>query len=136
MGTLWEDVKKTVKEVFTVAVEKTEEYGKIGKVKVEILKLERDCDKALRDLGDEMYSLLKKDKTLAGAQNDKVKKIIAKLDNLTKLLKAKDNEIEKIKKEADKKTRSAKSQTATTAKTQAKKTVTKKTPSGSTKKKA
>lgn len=140
MATLWEDVKRTVKEGLTVAVEKTEEYGKIGKVKVEILKLERDSDKALRDLGNEVYGLTKKDKALADAQNDKIKKIISKIDNLKKSLKAKESEIETIKKEAGKKAKANKGKSATAPQTQTSKTTTKtatkKTSSGSTKKKA
>ena len=99
MGTLWEDVKKTVKEGFTVAVEKTEEYGKIGKVKVEILKLERDRDKAFKDLGNEVYGLIKKNKASVSVQNDKIKKMVTKIDNLKKSIKTKENEIERIKKE-------------------------------------
>ncbi len=113
MAKLWEDVKKTVKEGVTVVVEKTEEYGKIGKVKVEILKLKTDRDKAFRELGNEVYNLVKKDKALASAQNEKMKKTVSKIDSLIKSLKSKENEIEKIKKEAEKDTVKPKTQSET-----------------------
>ena len=103
MTNLWEDIKKTVKEGVTIAVDKTEEIGKIGKVKIDIMKLERDRDKTFRELGTEVYNLVKKDKALAAAQNEKMKKSVSKIDSLIKSLKAKENEIEKIKKETDSK---------------------------------
>jgi hypothetical protein len=82
-------------------VEKTEEYGKIGKVKLDILKLKADRDKAFRELGSEVYNVVKKDKALAAAQNEKMKKTVSQIDSLIKSLKSKENEIEKIKKEAE-----------------------------------
>ena len=135
MGTFWEDVKKTVKEGLTVAVEKTEEVGKIGKVKIEILKLEKDRDKVLRDLGTEMHSLIKKNKSLAATQSDKVKKMITKIDNLKKSLKAKENEIEKIKKDAESKSQANKTSGKPAADSKSAPPV-KKTAAKSTKKKA
>lgn len=113
MAKLWEDVKKTVKEGVTVVVEKTEEYGKIGKVKLDIMKLKADRDKAFRELGSEVYNLVKKDKALASAQNEKMKKTVSKIDSLIKSLKSKENEIEKIKKEAEKETVKSKTQSET-----------------------
>ena len=107
MAKLWEDVKKTVKEGVTVVVEKTEEYGKIGIIKVDILKLDRDRDRAFRELGSEVYNLVKKDKALAAAQNEKMKKTVSQIDSLIKSLKAKENDIEKIKKEAASKSKTS-----------------------------
>ena len=130
MGTLWEDIKKTVKEGVTVAVEKTEEYGKIGKVKVDILKLERERDRAFKDLGNEMYTAIKKDKALAAAQSEKMKKMVSKIDTVIKNLKSKENEIKKIKKEAEKQNKKSvkpPAQTKTQAKPAAKKSQAKTT---------
>ena len=131
MAKLWEDVKKTVKEGVTVVVEKTEEYGKIGIIKVDILKLDRDRDRAFRELGSEVYNLVKKDKALAAAQNEKMKKTVSKIDSLIKSLKAKENDIEKIKKEAASKSKTFRD--AVKPKTQSetkKKTTTTKKPQG------
>jgi predicted transcriptional regulator len=99
-------------------------------VKVEILKLERDRDKAFRELGSEVYNLVKKDKALASAQNEKMRKTVSKIDSLIKFLKSKENEIEKIKKEAEKDTVKSKTQSETQKKSgPAKKPQTKSTKS-------
>ena len=58
MSPLWEDIKKKLKEGVTVAAEKTEEYTKIGKVKVEILNINRNIDKTFTNLGREVYTLI------------------------------------------------------------------------------
>jgi hypothetical protein len=122
MAKLWEDIKKTVKEGVTVAVEKTEEYGKIGVVKVDILKLERDRDKAFRELGSEVYNAVKKDKALAAAQNEKMKKTVSKIDSLIKSIKAKEAEVEKIKKEAGNKPKASKDSAKPKTQSETKKT--------------
>lgn len=103
MSPLWKDIKKTLKEGVSIAAEKTEEYTKIGKVKVEILNVKRNIDKTFAELGQEAYDLIKKDKTSPLAQNDKIKKLTATIEDLKKSLKEKEAEIETIKKEAIKK---------------------------------
>lgn len=125
MSSLWEDIKKTVMEGVTIATEKTEEYTKIGKVKVEILSVKRNVEKAFAQLGGEVYTLLVDKKVTDVAGNPKVKQLIEKINGLKKSLKAKEKEIEAIKKETS--TKGQKKTAKPTGTTPVKKTGTKTT---------
>lgn len=100
---LWEDVKKTFKEGVSIAAEKTEEYTKIGKVKVEILNIKRNIDKSFTDLGRGVYTHIAGGRKTDVAEAEKVKKLVAEIKDLKASLKAKEAEIEAIKKEASSK---------------------------------
>ena len=99
-SSLWEDIKKTVKEGFSTAAEKTEEYTKIGKLKVDILNIKRNIDKTFTDLGRDVYSLSKGAKKSDVTKNEKVIKQINQIDELKAKLKAKEAEIDTIRKES------------------------------------
>ena len=96
----WEGVKKSVKEGVSIAAEKTEEYTKIGKIKVEILGINRNIERTYTDLGKKVYALLTASKKTDVASDSKVKETITKISTLKKSLKAKEAEIEAIKKAA------------------------------------
>jgi len=99
-SSLWEDIKKTVKEGFSTAAEKTEEYTKIGKLKVDILNIKRNIDKTYTDLGRDVYSLIKGAQKNDLAKNEKVAKHIKQIDELKAKLKAKEAEIDAVRKES------------------------------------
>jgi hypothetical protein len=103
MPTLWEDIKKTIKDGISVAAEKTEEYTKIGKLKVDILNINRSIDKEYKVLGEETFKHISSGKKTDIAENEKTKKIVTKIKGLQKSLKDKEKEIEVIKQEAEKK---------------------------------
>ena len=129
MSPLWENIKQKLKEGVTVAAEKTEEYTKIGKIKVEILNINRNIDKTFTNLGKEVYTLIDKKKTSGISNNKKVTELIAKINELKSSLAAKEAEIEAIKQEASSKTKeeSKSPLTKKPKKTSTKKTSTKKT---------
>ena len=108
-SSLWEDIKRTVKEGVSVAAEKTEEYTKVGKVKVEILNIQRNLDKAYAELGEEVFGLFEKGKKTDVAESAKVKKLIAAVKEKKAELKKKEAEIETIKKDVASKTEARKS---------------------------
>ncbi len=99
-SSLWEDIKKTVKEGFSTAAEKTEEYTKIGKLKVDILNIKRNIDKTFTDLGRDVYSLMKGAKKSDVTKNEKVTNHISQIDELKAKLKAKEAEIDTVRKES------------------------------------
>ncbi len=101
----WEDIKKKVKGSVAIAADKTEEYAKIGKLKVDIVKINHDLDKAYADLGRAMHKLLTKSKKVDVTGNTQVKTLITKIDDFNKSVRAKEKEIETIKKEAGAKTK-------------------------------
>ena len=99
-STTWEDIKKKVKGGVAIAADKTEEYAKIGKLKVEIVKINHDIDKAYANLGREMHKLLSKSKKLDVTSNTQVKTLMSKIDTLIKSVQDKTKKIESVKKEA------------------------------------
>ena len=105
-STLWDDIKKTVKEGVSVAAEKTEEYTKIGKVKVDILNIKRNIDKLYEDLGKQVYDLLSQGKKGDLASNKRIGELFTKLKEQTAALKKKESEIEDIKQDVATKAKS------------------------------
>lgn len=125
-SSLWKDIKKTVKDGISVAAEKTEEYTKIGKIKVEILNINRNIDKAHTKLGQEVYTLMKSKSPGDISKNAKTLKLVSEIDKLKASLKAKEKEIKEVKKEAAAESKTKESPTPSTTKaTGAKKTGTK-----------
>ena len=98
----WDDIKLVLKEKFSFAAEKTEEYTKIGKVRVEILAVKKNLEKAYRKLGEESYVVLGKDKKNALLNNEGVKELMKEIKTLQTTIKDKEKEIESIKEEGDK----------------------------------
>ena len=101
MGSFWDDVKQTIKKGATTAVEKTEEYGKIGKIKIDILNVSKQLDKAYRDLGEISFENLKASKKKDLAKDKTVQELLTKIDELKQDITEKEKEIEKIKEEAE-----------------------------------
>ena len=98
----WDDIKLVLKEKFSFAAEKTEEYTKIGKVRVEILAVKKNLDKAYKKLGEESYTVLSKDKKNTLLDNEAVKELMKEIKTLQTTIKDKEKEIESIKEEGDK----------------------------------
>ena len=99
-STFWEDIKKTVKEGVTVAAEKTEEYTKIGKIKVEILNVNRHLDKLHAELGRAVFDLIEKKKKVGAGTDEQVDGLMKSINEQKALLKEKEDAIEAIKEEA------------------------------------
>ena len=140
MSNLWKEIKDNVKEwssaaikkadeVSKLAVEKTGDFTKISKIKLDIRQTQKDIDKNFEDLGRYIYIQVK-DKNVTsfktqGDFNDSIKK----LDGFKDKIKNYEKEIDNIKKEVEKaevavKPKSAtkpKPKTSPKAKSQAKK---------------
>ena len=99
-SSLWEDIKKTVKDGVTIAAEKTEEYTKIGKIKVEILNIGRNIDKSFTELGRIVFDHFDRGNKENLSNQQKLLDLIQKIKDQKAVLKKKEAEIEKIKKEA------------------------------------
>ena len=59
MEKLWDKIKKTVIDGVTVAAEKTEEYTKLGRIKIEILNTKRKISVQFTELGGIVYEAVK-----------------------------------------------------------------------------
>lgn len=106
-------------ELTRAAANKAEELGKIGRLKMEVYQLERQEHRYLADLGRITHKLLQEDKApRALAEEERVIKLIGKLDDVGSRIKAKQSDIEaatKVDKPAG-----AESKTAGAEKAQAK----------------
>jgi hypothetical protein len=98
MPSMWEDLKKTVKEGLSTAAAKTEEFTKIGKAKLDMMNLNKSLNGALQDLGLEVYTQITEGSKVQPSQNPKVKDFIEKINQFKQSIKDKEAEIEAIKK--------------------------------------
>ncbi len=99
MPSLWEKVKKSVKEGVTVAADKTEEYTRIGKIKLDIAGLNRKREKQFAELGEKVYHLFGEKKAGGISQDKGVKDLVAGIKALEDELEEKKKKIEEIKAE-------------------------------------
>ncbi len=99
-STFWDEVKKTLKG----GIEKTEEYTKIGKLKVDIISIKRNRDKVFSELGREVFKVLDKSKQSTLQSNETMKKQVDEIKKFNSAIKSKEKEIEDIKKEASEET--------------------------------
>jgi hypothetical protein len=103
-SSIWDDIKKTVSEGLGYAADKTEEYTKIGKLKMDIFNINRSKEKAYTRLGRETYSLLKKSAVKNPATESSIKDLVKEILEYEKAVTALNKQVDKIKKEAAKKT--------------------------------
>ena len=142
MSNLWKEIKDNVKEwsaaaikkadeVSKLAVEKTGDFTKISKIKLDIRQTQKDIDKNFEDLGRYIYMQVKDKNVTSFKTNTEFNETIKKLDDFKTKIKNFEKEIDNIKKEVEKAEVVEKpKQTVTSKKTQAKKTTktAKKTP--------
>ena len=143
MSNLWKEIKDNVKEwsaaaikkadeVSKLAVEKTGDFTKISKIKLDIRQTQKDIDKNFEDLGRYIYMQVKDKNVTSFKTNTEFNEAIKKLDDFKTKIKNFEREIDNIKKEVEKAEVVEKPKQSTTkkTKTQSKKTTktTKKTP--------
>ncbi len=103
MENLWGKIKKSVMEGVSAAAEKTEEYTKIGKSKLDILAVKRKISKNFSELGGIVYDAVKEKNADKVLKSPEVKKLIDSLDELEKELSGKEKKLEDITKKEDSK---------------------------------
>ena len=62
MDTMWEKIKKGLKDGAALSMEKIEEYTKIGKLKVEELAAKRKVTRNFVDIGERTFDLIEESK--------------------------------------------------------------------------
>jgi len=103
MEKLWEKVKKSFKEGVTTAAEKTEEYTKIGKAKLDILTVKRKISKNFTELGGIVFDAVKEKKAEEALKSDEVTALIGALSELEKDLEEKEKAYEEATKKEESK---------------------------------
>jgi len=104
MDTVWEKLKKGLKDGATYSIEKIEEYSKIGKLKVEEIAAKRKITRNFIDIGERTFDLIE---TKKGDDVDEDLAIKTSMENIKTLredLEEIDRKIKDIQ-EASKKTR-------------------------------
>ena len=102
MGTLFEDIRDGIRDGIELFVDKTEEYTKIGKLKVDILGIKRNIEKLFSELGGRTYELLSNDEKSDVAADSEVERLVQNLKEQEEKLDAKKNEIKIVKEEKEK----------------------------------
>ena len=105
MGSLWEDIRDGIRDGIELVVDKTEEYSKIGKIKVDIIGMKRNIEKRFSGLGGRTYEILKENKKKNVGADADVKRLVDELMQLEKSLDDKKNEIIKVREEKEKERR-------------------------------
>ena len=98
MEKLWEKIRKSIAEGVSVAAEKTEEYTKLGKSKLEILSTKRKISKIFAELGGIIYDSIKAGNTEEILKSSIVEDLIDTLKQLESELDSKEQKFEEMKK--------------------------------------
>jgi len=98
MGFL-DDVAKLFKRGITVVAKKTDEYTKIGKIKVDLIGIKRDIEKKFTELGGRTYQLIAEQSNTKIATNEEIKTIIDTIKELNEKLRLKKDELDQVRAE-------------------------------------
>ncbi len=95
---LWENIKKSVEDGVKTAAEKTEEYTKLGKAKLDILAVKRKIGKNFTELGSIVYEASKDKKAADILKSEDVKSLIDIIKGLEEDLDNKEEALEEMTK--------------------------------------
>jgi hypothetical protein len=98
MEKLWDKIKKSVMEGVTTAAEKTEEYTKYGKAKLDILSVKHKISNAFTELGGLVYDSIKINKGDDVLKSEKIIKVLERLKKLDADLEKKEKNLEELNK--------------------------------------
>jgi hypothetical protein len=87
----------SIRDGLELVVDKTEEYSKIGKLKVDIFGIKRNIEKQFVELGGRVYEMIIAAGATDVAQDDECLKAVELVKTLEVQLKEKEAEIEKVK---------------------------------------
>lgn len=96
MEKLWDKIKKSVLDGVTTAAEKTEEYTKIGKAKLDILAVKHKITRQFTELGGLVYDAVKDNKSESALASDEVAAVIKRLNELDEELAKRENEMDML----------------------------------------
>jgi len=113
MSNLWKEIKDNVKEwstaaikkadeVSKLAVEKTGDFTKISKIKLDIRQTQKDIDNVFEDLGRYVYMQVQDKKVTSFKTDNDFNDSIKKIDGFKTKIKNFGKEIDNIKKEVEK----------------------------------
>lgn len=95
---LWEKIKRSLKESFSQALEKSEELTRLGRLKLEILQINQQIEKLFAELGGYAYHEIKSGTTKIAAV-PRIQQLVEEIEKLEEELQAKESELERIENE-------------------------------------
>ena len=98
MADLWGKIKSVIVEGAQFAKEKTEELGKIGKKKLDILQIKRNISKQFTELGGLIFEKCSKKDVKTVNITDEMREIVEKIKNLDVELAEREKELEELTK--------------------------------------
>lgn len=97
MGTTWKKIKKGMSEGFQNLSEKTGEMTQIGRLKIEIIAVKRDIEKAFIELGGRVYHNLEEKHEDDILSDQRIKKLVKDIKALELKLKTLEEKIEQVR---------------------------------------
>jgi hypothetical protein len=97
MGTTWNKIRKGMSEGFQNLSDKTGEMTKIGRLKIEIIALKRDIEKAFIELGGRVYHQVEEKHEAEILSDEKIKKLIKDINSFETKLKSLEDKIQKVR---------------------------------------
>jgi len=94
----WESVKIGFKDGIHVAAEKTEEITRVGRIKLDIIGLDRRIDSLYNELGKIVYNLIEEEQAEKLHTHPQLQSKLSEISQLNKELKAKQDELLKSSK--------------------------------------
>jgi hypothetical protein len=101
-NSMWEKIKKGLKDGASLSIEKIEEYAKIGKLKIEELATKRKIEHIFIDLGERTFDLIESGKSNSVGGDLAIKKSIENVNALRAELVEIDGKIREIQEMAKK----------------------------------
>lgn len=97
MGTTWNKIKKSMSAGYQNLSEKTGEMTQIGRLKIEIIAIKRDIEKAFIELGGRVYHNLEKKNEDDILSDQRIKKLVKDIKSLELKLKSLELKIEQVR---------------------------------------
>lgn len=94
-----DDLSNALKKGISTIARKTDEYTKIGKIKVDIIWIKREIDKKFNELGAKTYQLIVEQNNTKVAANEEVQKLLEDVKSLNQQLQDKNDELERVRQE-------------------------------------
>lgn len=114
MASVLDEILEKIKEGVAVIADRTDEYSKIGKLKVEMVSLKRNVEATFTALGGRVYRMLEGGAEADVAADAEVKEYVEKIKRLEKELAEKKEKVEEVRrtKSEERKQRAADKQKA------------------------
>lgn len=101
MSKNWDEVRSSIQEFFSAAAEKTDEFIKVGKRKLSMAEIKRSITSQYAELGGRVFHLIRQGEAGTIGSDEEVEMLVSRIHKLEDDLKAKEMEIEEIKRAND-----------------------------------